>query len=87
VVDLDTALDGELVRSRGMVVSVETPEGPLRMLGNPIRVSGVATEHRAPPRLHEHTAEVLDALGPHGPPAPGGPGGPGGAGPATGYPS
>jgi len=31
VVDLADALDGELVRSRGMVVTVETPAGPLRL--------------------------------------------------------
>jgi crotonobetainyl-CoA:carnitine CoA-transferase CaiB-like acyl-CoA transferase len=55
------ALDGDLVRSRGMIVAVDTPEGPLRMIGNPIRCSGVGDEYRAPPRLHEHTREVLDA--------------------------
>ena len=45
----------------GMVVSVETPEGPLRMVGNPIRWTDAPQEHRVPPRLHEHTREVLDA--------------------------
>jgi CoA:oxalate CoA-transferase len=59
VVDLGDALDGGLVRSRGMVVSVETADGPLEMLANPIRVAGVEPEYRAPPRLHEHTDELL----------------------------
>jgi crotonobetainyl-CoA:carnitine CoA-transferase CaiB-like acyl-CoA transferase len=44
-----------------MVVSVETPEGPLRMVGNPIRWTDAPPEHRVPPRLHEHTREVLDS--------------------------
>jgi CoA:oxalate CoA-transferase len=59
VVGLADALDGDLVRSRGMVVSVDTPDGPLRMVGNPIRCSDSGQEHRPPPRLHEHTGELL----------------------------
>jgi crotonobetainyl-CoA:carnitine CoA-transferase CaiB-like acyl-CoA transferase len=60
VVNLADALDGDLGRGRGMVVSVDTPEGPLRMVGNPIRCTDVRQEYRVPPRLHEHTREVLD---------------------------
>ncbi len=60
VVDLAAALDGELVRSRGMVVTVDTPAGPLRLVGTPVRFDGDTTDHRPPPRLHEHTAELLD---------------------------
>jgi CoA:oxalate CoA-transferase len=68
VVSLADALDGELVRSRGMVVSVDTPDGPLQMVGNPIRFTDEPPEHRPPPRLHEHTREVLDTgPGPSGP--------------------
>jgi CoA:oxalate CoA-transferase len=63
VVNLAEALDGDHVRSRGMVVAVETPEGPLRMVGNPIRWTNAPQEYRVPPRLHEHTREVLDAKG------------------------
>jgi crotonobetainyl-CoA:carnitine CoA-transferase CaiB-like acyl-CoA transferase len=59
VINLADALDGDLVRSRGMVVAVDTPDGPLRMVGNPIRTDA-AQEYRVPPRLHEHTREVLD---------------------------
>jgi crotonobetainyl-CoA:carnitine CoA-transferase CaiB-like acyl-CoA transferase len=64
VVDLADALDGDLVRSRGMVVSVDTPDGPLRMVGNPIRSAGTRQEYRPPPRLHEHTGEVLRPTSP-----------------------
>jgi CoA:oxalate CoA-transferase len=60
VVDLADALDGELVRSRGMVVTVETPAGPLRLVGSPVRFDGHPADYRPPPRLHEHTADLLD---------------------------
>ena len=59
MVNLADALDGDLARERGMVVSVDTPEGPLRMVGNPIRFADTPQEHHLPPRLHEHTHEVL----------------------------
>jgi CoA:oxalate CoA-transferase len=59
VVELADALDGELVRSRDMVVSIDTDEGPLRIIGNPIRCSDAHQEYRVPPRLHEHTDDVL----------------------------
>jgi crotonobetainyl-CoA:carnitine CoA-transferase CaiB-like acyl-CoA transferase len=59
VVDLAAALDGELARARGTVVSVDTPEGPLRMVANPIRFADAPGEYRLPPRLHEHTDEVV----------------------------
>jgi crotonobetainyl-CoA:carnitine CoA-transferase CaiB-like acyl-CoA transferase len=59
VADLGEALDGELARARGTVISMDTPSGPLRLVANPIRVEGAPTEYRMPPRLHEHTDEVL----------------------------
>jgi crotonobetainyl-CoA:carnitine CoA-transferase CaiB-like acyl-CoA transferase len=59
VVALDDALDGEIARSREMVVSVDTPAGPLRMVGNPIHCVGTPQEYGLPPRLHEHTDDVL----------------------------
>ena len=65
VVNLADALDGELARGRGMVVSVDTPEGPLRMVGNPIRSTDARQEYRLPPRLHEHTDDVLDPSNDH----------------------
>jgi crotonobetainyl-CoA:carnitine CoA-transferase CaiB-like acyl-CoA transferase len=60
VAELGDALDGELVASRGMVVSIETDDGPLRLIGNPIRCPDGQREHRPPPRLREHTAELLE---------------------------
>jgi crotonobetainyl-CoA:carnitine CoA-transferase CaiB-like acyl-CoA transferase len=60
ITDLGEALDGELVRDRGMVVSVATADGPLRMIGSPIRFDDAQPEYAAPPRLHEHTADFHD---------------------------
>jgi crotonobetainyl-CoA:carnitine CoA-transferase CaiB-like acyl-CoA transferase len=59
VVGLEDALRSEHVRARDMVVSVPTEDGPLFMLGSPVRVDGVSPSYRPPPRLHEHTAELL----------------------------
>jgi crotonobetainyl-CoA:carnitine CoA-transferase CaiB-like acyl-CoA transferase len=52
------------VRHRGMVVPVDDPDaGTLPLLANPIRLSGTPVEgYTAPPRLGEHTAEVLARL-------------------------
>jgi len=62
VVGLADALDGDLARSHGMVVEVDTAGGTLRMVGNPIRCTGARQDYRPPPRLHEHTGEVLGRL-------------------------
>jgi len=59
VVSLDEALDSEQVKRRGMVVSVDTDEGPLRLLGSPIRFEGTELTYAPPPHLHEHTDELL----------------------------
>jgi crotonobetainyl-CoA:carnitine CoA-transferase CaiB-like acyl-CoA transferase len=61
VSELGDALDGVLVRSRDMIVSIDTDEGPLRVIGSPIRFTDATEEYRVPPRLHEHTDEVLGA--------------------------
>jgi hypothetical protein len=42
-----------------MVVSIATPDGPLRVIGSPIRFHDAAPEYRVPPRLHEHTEELI----------------------------
>jgi len=65
VKELAHALDSELVRDRGMVVSVDTDEGPLHMIASPIRIDGAPTEYRPPPRLHGHTDDVLPRAAPH----------------------
>jgi len=74
VLDLDEALDSELVRARQMVVEIEQPAGdggtasaPLRVrqLGIPVKLSRTPGEHgRLPaPALGEHTRAVLGELG------------------------
>jgi crotonobetainyl-CoA:carnitine CoA-transferase CaiB-like acyl-CoA transferase len=67
VLDLDEALDSELVRARGMVVEHEQPgaQQTVRLLGVPVKLSRTPgdTAQRPGPALGEHTAEVLGAAG------------------------
>jgi alpha-methylacyl-CoA racemase len=67
VLELDEALDSELVRARGMVVEHEQPGAtqPVRLLGLPVKLSDTPgdTARRPGPALGEHTAEVLAAAG------------------------
>jgi alpha-methylacyl-CoA racemase len=67
VLDLDEALDSELVRARGMVVEHEQPGAtqPVRLLGVPVKLSATPgdTAQRPGPALGEHTAGVLAAAG------------------------
>jgi len=67
VLELDEALDSELVRAREMVVELDQPgaERPVRLLGAPVKLSRTpADAARAPgPALGEHTREVLRAAG------------------------
>jgi crotonobetainyl-CoA:carnitine CoA-transferase CaiB-like acyl-CoA transferase len=67
VLDLDEALDSELVRARDMVVELDQPgvEGPVRLLGVPVKLSRTPADpaRRPGPALGEHTDEVLRALG------------------------
>jgi crotonobetainyl-CoA:carnitine CoA-transferase CaiB-like acyl-CoA transferase len=60
VSDLGDVLDGDLVRERDMVVTLETGEGPLRMLASPVRFDGDRGAYRLPPRLHEHTDALIE---------------------------
>ena len=61
ILDLDEALESELVREREMVISYEQPElGEIKQLGFPIKLSRTpASVERPAPALGEHTAEVL----------------------------
>jgi len=67
VLDLDEALDSELVREREMVVALDQPgaERPVRLLGVPVRLSRTPGDpnRRPGPGLGEHTDEVLASLG------------------------
>jgi alpha-methylacyl-CoA racemase len=65
VLDLDQALDSELVRAREMVVDWEQPGlGTVRELGVPVKLSRTpGTVHAPAPALGEHTREVLAEAG------------------------
>ncbi|MGA9875110.1 MAG: CaiB/BaiF CoA-transferase family protein [Solirubrobacteraceae bacterium] len=67
VLDLDEALDSELVRAREMVVELDQPgvDGGVRQLGIPIKLGRTPGAHdRLPgPALGEHTEQVLRAAG------------------------
>lgn len=56
---LESALDGDLAASRDMVVVIPTPDGPLRVVGNPIKLSDHTAHYTLPPLLGEHSDEVL----------------------------
>jgi CoA:oxalate CoA-transferase len=59
------ALGHEHTRAREMVVDVTSPRGEtMTLIGNPIKVDGVAQRYASPPQPGEHTAGVLaDWLG------------------------
>jgi crotonobetainyl-CoA:carnitine CoA-transferase CaiB-like acyl-CoA transferase len=67
VLELDEALDSELVRAREMVAPLEQPgaTAQVRLLGLPVKLSRTPGDaSRAPgPALGEHTAEVLREAG------------------------
>jgi alpha-methylacyl-CoA racemase len=67
LLDLDEALDSELVRAREMVVELDQPgaEQPVRQLGIPIKLGRTPGDHaRLPgPVLGEHTEQALLAAG------------------------
>jgi crotonobetainyl-CoA:carnitine CoA-transferase CaiB-like acyl-CoA transferase len=65
VLELDEALESELVQAREMVVELDQPgAGKVRQLGPPVKLSRTPGAVRAPgPVLGEHTGAVLAALG------------------------
>ena len=62
---LDEVFADPQVQARGILVEVEHPlEGVLKQLGTPIKLSDTpGTVRTPPPRLGEHTEELLRALG------------------------
>ena len=65
VLDLDEALESDLVREREMVVEMEQPGiGPVRQLGVPVKMSRTpGRADRPAPAFGEHTEETLRELG------------------------
>ena len=67
VLDVDEALESELVSARGMVIELDQPDvnGPVRVVGPPFKLSRTpADPHRRPaPAIGAHTREVLAAAG------------------------
>ena len=65
MLELDEALDSELVRAREMVVQLDQPgTDGVRQLGVPVKLSRTPGKVEAPgPVLGEHTREVLGSLG------------------------
>ena len=65
VLDLDEALESELVRARQMVVELDQPgAGAVKLLGVPVKMSRTPGAPAGPgPALGEHTDEVLSGLG------------------------
>ncbi|MGE0711646.1 MAG: CaiB/BaiF CoA transferase family protein [Planctomycetota bacterium] len=64
--DVPTALEDARTDLRGMVTTVQHPEaGPLTMVGNAVKLSEVGMDpaYLPPPRLGEHTDEILAAAG------------------------
>lgn len=59
--DLAQALDNPLTAD--MIATVEHPQGPLRVLANPIRADGERLPTRASPKLGADTDAVLDEAG------------------------
>ena len=62
---VDQALSDPQVIARGMVAELEHPtEGPIRIVGSPIRLTRTPTSVRmAPPLLGQHTDDILRELG------------------------
>jgi crotonobetainyl-CoA:carnitine CoA-transferase CaiB-like acyl-CoA transferase len=58
VTSMAESLHTRQTEAREMVVSVSTPHGSLRLVGNPLKLQGSSTHYSPPPLLGEHTAEI-----------------------------
>ncbi|MBK5230714.1 MAG: CoA transferase [Thermoleophilia bacterium] len=65
VLEIEEALDSELVRQRGMIATVQQPGiGPVRQLASPFKFDGERPGRAEPaPAFGEHTDAVLRTLG------------------------
>lgn len=61
VESLEQALASPHVAARNMVVSMETPNGPIRAVGNPIKTGPETRANRLPPLLGEHGGRHLQS--------------------------
>lgn len=67
--DLAQVFGSDQAAARGMVVEMEGPAGPARLIGNPLRLSRTPVRYaKPPPRCGEDTAAVRAALGRMPPP-------------------
>lgn len=58
---MEQALASEHTCARRMVIEIDTPAGPIRAVGNPIKLSGAEDRVDPPPQLGEHNGRVLQA--------------------------
>ena len=64
LLDYGQVLEDEHTHALGLVREIDDPVGgPIKVLGPPLRVSGADIAMRRPPRLGEHTNEVLAQIG------------------------
>lgn len=52
------ALASDATTARGMIIDIGTPAGPLRLIGNPIKVEGQLERYAPPPSLGEHSDQL-----------------------------
>jgi crotonobetainyl-CoA:carnitine CoA-transferase CaiB-like acyl-CoA transferase len=61
---IDQVFDEPQAKARGLTVSMAHESGPLDLVASPLRLEKTPPEYRsAPPRLGQHTREVLGELG------------------------
>lgn len=59
---LEEALSEPALLYRDMVISVEHEGEKVKLLGNPIKLSGYEQKYSCPPKLGENTAEILSGI-------------------------